>query len=182
MTDKTKNKNAHIDLNRRISELDPGELSHLRACRFCQMRIAARAELEPLHAPARMKSEIMEKLNRPGVKLAAQSCRLSRRLEFFYYSLRVGAAVLCSLTLLSVVSPALPGSLAPSAASSYAESQGFPGEYDFGSGNGQAQDGYLSGRHRAGLGNYLWGAASHFTERLNRFLNLEVLRYDDKEK
>lgn len=182
MADKIKNKNAHIDLNKRISELDPGELSHLRTCRLCQTRIAAQAELEPLHAPARMKSEIIEKLNRPGVKLAAQSCRLSRRLEFFYYSLRVGAAVLCSLTLLSVVSPALPDSLPPAAPSPCAEGQSFFEESGLGAGNGQTPDGYRNRRYRAGLGDYLWGAASHFTEQLNRFLNLEVLRYDDKEK
>ena len=54
-----------------------------------------------LTAPARMKSEILSKLNRPEVQIIAKSNRISKKLELFYFSLRVGTAVLCSLALLS---------------------------------------------------------------------------------
>lgn len=109
MTNKKERKSGHIDPGRPVSSLSREELAHLSSCQFCREQIALQAEKqELLTAPARMKSEILSKLNRPEVQIIAKSNRISKKLELFYFSLRVGTAVLCSLALLSFA-PALPG-------------------------------------------------------------------------
>ena len=101
MTNKKERKSGHIDPGRPVSSLSREELAHLSSCQFCREQIALQAEKqELLTAPARMKSEILSKLNRPEVQIIAKSNRISKKLELFYFSLRVGTAVLCSLALL----------------------------------------------------------------------------------
>lgn len=53
-----------------------------------------------LHAPARMKSEILEQSRKPEVQFAVYKNRFSRRMEFFLYSIRVGFAVSFALYML----------------------------------------------------------------------------------
>ena len=53
-----------------------------------------------LHAPARMKSEILEQSRKPEVQLAVYTNRFTRRIEFLLYSLRVGFAVTFALYML----------------------------------------------------------------------------------
>ena len=109
MTNKKERESGHIDPGRPVSSLSREELAHLSSCQFCREQIALQTEKqELLAAPARMKSEILSKLNRPEVQIIAKSNRISKKLELFYFSLRVGTAVLCSLALLSFA-PALPG-------------------------------------------------------------------------
>ncbi len=97
MTNKKERESGHIDPGRPVSSLSREELAHLSSCQFCREQIALQTEKqELLAAPARMKSEILSKLNRPEVQIIAKSNRISKKLELFYFSLRVGTAVLCA--------------------------------------------------------------------------------------
>lgn len=152
MTDKQERECGHIDPKRPVSSLSRKELAHLSSCRFCRQQMALQAEKqELLAAPARMKSEILSQINRPDVQIIAKSNRLSKKLELFYFSLRVGTAVLCSLALLSFA-PAL---------------------------SGPVQNLKEVRQEEKGT---VWKASSYFTEQINRLLNLEVFKYDKKER
>lgn len=152
MTDKQEREYRHIDPKRSVSSLSRKELAHLSSCRFCRQQIALQAEKqELLAAPARMKAEILSQLNRPEIQIIEKTNRFSKKLELFYFSLRVGTAVLCSLALLSFA-PALPGPV-QSPETVWKENK-------------------IS----------VWEASSNFTEQLNRLLNLEVFKYDKKER
>ena len=84
MTNKKERKSGHIDPGRPVSSLSREELAHLSSCQFCREQIALQAEKqELLTAPARMKSEILSKLNRPEVQIIAKSNRISKKLELF---------------------------------------------------------------------------------------------------
>lgn len=168
MTNKLERECGHIDPKRPVSSLNRKELEHLSSCRFCRQQIALHTEeQELLTAPARMKSEILSRISRPDVQIIAKSNRISKKLELFYFSLRVGTAVLCSLAILSVA-PALqspvqrPAEARPEAVS-YEQQPGSPAR-------------------GAAKGGVVWEASSHFTEQLNRLLNLEVFKYDKEER
>lgn len=61
---------------------------------------ALEAENALLHAPARMKSEIIERSQKPDVQLIVRTQAAAKKLEFFIYSLRVGFAVSFALFML----------------------------------------------------------------------------------
>lgn len=76
-------------------------LSHLSTCRFCQDELAGYVEdHELLKAPSSLKSAVLERAEKLDVKLIAGTNHVSKKLQLFYFSLKVGAAILCSLTLL----------------------------------------------------------------------------------
>lgn len=168
MTNKQEQKSGHIDPRRSVTSLSREELAHLSSCRFCRQQIALQAEeQELLTAPARMKSEILSQLNRPEVQIIAKSNRISKKLELLYFSLRVGIAVLCSLALLSFA-PAFPEPVQPA------------GEIRQEAAQDLNRPDILS---RSGAkGGAVWEVSSYFTEQLNRLLNLEVFKYDKKER
>ena len=119
-----------------------------------------------------MKSEILSKLNRPEVQIIAKSNRISKKLELFYFSLRVGTAVLCSLALLSFA-PALPGTAKrPIELRQEDAKQEEAGRFQ--------RPETLSPKNTAG--GAVWEASSYVTEQINRLLNLEVFKYDKKER
>lgn len=173
MTNKQEREGGHIDPRRPVSSLSRDELAHLSSCSFCRQQFALQAEEhELLPAPSRMKSEILSQLNQPRVQIIAKTNRLSKKLELFYFSLRVGTAVLCSLALLSFA-PALPGPARTPGEIRQENTR--PDE------TGHLNRPGMRSQNSAGNG-VVWEASSHFTEQLNRLLNLEVFKYDKKER
>lgn len=172
MTNKKERESGHIDPRRPVSSLSREEIKHLASCQFCKEQIALQAEKqELLTAPARMKSEILSKLNRPEVQIIAKSNRISKKLELFYFSLRVGTAVLCSLVLLSFA-PALPGTAErPIELRQEDAAQEEAGRFQ-----------RPETRSPKNAGGVVWEASSYVTEQINRLLNLEVFKYDKKER
>lgn len=172
MTNKKERESGHIDPRRPVSSLSRTEKAHLSSCQFCREQIALQAEhQELLAAPARMKSEILSNLNRPEVQIIAKSNRISKKLELFYFSLRVGTAVLCSLVLLSFA-PALPGAAKCSVKLRREDIK-------------QEEAGHFQRPEtlpQKNAGGAVWEASSYVTEQINRLLNLEVFKYDKKER
>lgn len=90
-----------INFHGRISEQ---QLAHLASCPKCSNALAGYVEQqELLKAPPRLKSSIMERSRALDVQIVAGSNHLSAKLQMFYYSLKVAAAVVCSLALLVAV-------------------------------------------------------------------------------
>lgn len=61
-----------------------------------------------LRAPAHMKQEILERSRRVDYQLAVTSRQISRQMQFLFYSLKVGVAVVTALFLLLMVPKELP--------------------------------------------------------------------------
>lgn len=144
--------------------LSDRELKHLAACPWCRDALseAASAPEELLTAPGDLKSSILERSRKLDVQIIAGSNHLSKRLQFFYFSLKVTTAVLCSLSLLF---------LAPNLAENSARRAAKELE------NGRY--GQLSEQH--------WEYYNHIdrlTGQLHQLsnFNLEVFRYDKKER
>ena len=94
-----------------------------------------------------------------------------KKLELFYFSLRVGTAVLCSLALLSFA-PALPGATErPIEIRQEDVKREEDGRFQ--------RPGTPSPKNAGGA---VWEASSYVTEQINRLLNLEVFKYDKKER
>lgn len=143
--------------------LSDRELKHLAVCPWCREALSeAAAGKELLTAPRDLKSSILERSRKLDVQIIAGSNQLSKKLQFFYFSLKVGAAVLCSLSLLF---------LAPNLAESSAR---------------RAAD-ELTGDHYGQLSEQHWEYYKHIEQltgqlhQLSNF-NLEVFRYDKKER
>ncbi|MFQ9664347.1 MAG: hypothetical protein ACLRXA_20720 [Clostridium sp.] len=97
-------KQQHINPEYFKTGLSPEEYSHLAACPFCCEQFADYIENQELiTAPAHLKSSIMERSRDLDVLIVAGSNHLSKRLQLFYFSLKVGAAVLCALTMLTIL-------------------------------------------------------------------------------
>lgn len=71
-----------------------------------------------IKAPAHMKQEILERSQRVDYQLAVTSRKVSKQMQLFFYSLKVGAAVVTALFLLFTVPKELPQTepMAPSEA------------------------------------------------------------------
>lgn len=81
--------------------LTPEESAHLAGCHFCREQFADFIEKQELiTAPAHLKSFILERSRDLDIQLVAGTNHLSKRLQLFYFSLKVGAAVLGSLSML----------------------------------------------------------------------------------
>ena len=86
-------KQQHINPEYFKTGLSPEEYSHLAACPFCCEQFADYIENQELiTAPAHLKSSIMERSRDLDVQIVAGSNHLSKRLQLFYFSLKVGAA------------------------------------------------------------------------------------------
>lgn len=144
--------------------LSDRELKHLAVCPWCQNALseAAAARTELLTAPRDLKSSILERSRKLDVQIIAGSNHLSKKLQFFYFSLKVGTAVLCSLSLLFLA----PNLAEDSARRAAREMTG-------------SRYGQLSEQH--------WEYYKHIEQltgqlhQLSNF-NLEVFRYDKKER
>lgn len=95
------NRAQHIPKENLRGTLTPAALSHLFACRFCQDELAGYVEEhELIKAPCDLKGSILKRAEKLDVRLIAGTNHASKKLQLFYFSLKVGTAVLCSLTLL----------------------------------------------------------------------------------
>lgn len=87
-------------------------------------KLICRVETEGLiTAPAHMKQEILERSRRMDVQLVVQSRRLSKKMQLFFYSLKVGAAVAMALFMLFLVPKELPRAELDTAAAWVSEQQ-----------------------------------------------------------
>ena len=57
-------------------------------------------ENDMIKAPAQMKEEIIKMSKSPVIRIAVESKRVSKKVQFFWYSLKISAAVAIALTLL----------------------------------------------------------------------------------
>ena len=72
-------------------------------------QLIRRVEAEGLiKAPAHMKQEILERSERIDYQLAVTTRKVSRQMQLFFYSLKVGAAVVTALFLLFMVPKEIP--------------------------------------------------------------------------
>lgn len=166
--DKTTGKNElsqrpeHISLSMLEQGMTDQMMEHIGKCSYCADLFAEYVEKNTMvSAPRDLKENIMAKSRNLDVRVIAASNQLSKRLQLFYYSLKVGAAVLCVLTLLTVT-PGLASHLRPAALS-------------------------FERLERLEQGRISWSFyenAEQLTERLNQFsiFNLEVNKNDKKEK
>lgn len=93
----------HIEKMRYKGRLSEKELVHLSGCRHCQEAFADYVEqYEVLPAPRHLKASVLERSRRPDIQIIAGSNQISKKLQMFYFSLKVGAAVLCALSLLTI--------------------------------------------------------------------------------
>ena len=61
-----------------------------------------------IQAPAHMRQEILERSKRMDYQLVVTTKKVSRQMQLFFYSLKVGAAVVTALFLLFMVPKELP--------------------------------------------------------------------------
>ena len=61
-----------------------------------------------LQAPVHMKQEILERSRRPDYQMTVQTRKISRNMQLFFYSLKVGTAVAAALIMLFMVPRELP--------------------------------------------------------------------------
>ena len=61
-----------------------------------------------IKAPAHMKQEILERSRRMDYQMAVTTRKVSKQMQLFFYSLKVGAAVVTALFLLFMVPKELP--------------------------------------------------------------------------
>lgn len=72
-------------------------------------RLIRQVEAEGLiQAPAHMKQEILERSARMDYQIAVTTRKVSKQMQLFFYSLKVGAAVVTALFLLFMVPKELP--------------------------------------------------------------------------
>lgn len=151
----------HIDPERFKSELTLEECLHLANCPFCREQFADYIEkMEMIKAPRHLKSSTLERSRDLDIQIVAGSNQLSKRLQLFYFSLKVGAAVLCALTMLTIL-PGLSGEIAA------------------------RQD--AAARQSKSLTEKQWkyyDTVNYFTEQLGRLsnINMEVFKNDKEER
>lgn len=93
----------HTDPQQFHKNLSEEDIKHISNCRFCREQLAEYiGERELVSAPRDFKNSVMEQSRRLDVKLIAGTNHVSKRLQLFYFTLKVGAAVLCVLTMLTV--------------------------------------------------------------------------------
>lgn len=75
-------------------------LKHIGSCSYCADQFAAFLEEDLMKPPAYLREEILERSRKPDIRVVKTVYQTSRRMRFFLYSLKVGAAVAVSLFLL----------------------------------------------------------------------------------
>lgn len=153
---------AHISMDMLEQGITAQMMEHIGSCSYCADLFAEHVEKNNLvSAPRDLKENIMAQSRNLDVRVIAASNQISKRLQLFYYSLKVGAAVLCVLTLLTVT-PNLAGHLSPPA-----------GMYE-----------KLNHISQKQIDWSFYENAEQLTERMHQFsiFNLEVNKNDKKEK
>lgn len=76
-------------------------MEHISKCEYCASAFAAVAEeMMLMTAPTNLKSRILHQAETLPVQLQVKQHILSKRMQLMLYSLKIGAAVLCSIMLL----------------------------------------------------------------------------------
>lgn len=103
-------KQTHIDMARTREtsmRLTLEDLEHLASCDFCMEQFADYMEdQELLAAPRYLKEDILKRSQQFEVQIIAKSNQASKKLELFYYALKVGFAAVFAIAFL-VIAPSL---------------------------------------------------------------------------
>lgn len=92
----------HVNLHLLTAE----DLRHLASCDCCAEQLADCLEDHGLlHAPKNMKAEILNKSRQFDIQIVAKSNHASKKMELFYYTLKVGLAAAFAIVVL-VLTPA----------------------------------------------------------------------------
>lgn len=75
-------------------------LEHICSCDYCSEQFAISMSDIVIEAPKNMKKNILMATMRPEVQLAIKIKKTSKRMELFFYSLKVGAATIVALLIL----------------------------------------------------------------------------------
>lgn len=118
------NKQTHVNFEQ---PLTMKELEHLVSCDFCVEQFADYIEEQELiRAPRYLQEEILKRSQQFEVQIVAKSNQASKKLQLFYYSLKVGFAAVFALAFL-MAAPALASptfhSRIPTAASQHSQEQ-----------------------------------------------------------
>lgn len=113
-------KQTHINLTQSREPsvgLTMEDLEHLASCDFCVEQFADYIEnQEFLAAPRYLKEDILKRSQQFEVQIVAKSNQASKKLELFYYTLKVGFAAAFAIAFLviapSLTSPAFPTTIA----------------------------------------------------------------------
>lgn len=113
-------KQTHINLTQSREPsvgLTMEDLEHLVSCDFCVEQFADYIEAqELLAAPRYLKEDILKRSHQFEVQIVAKSNQVSKKLELFYYTLKVGFAAVFAIAFLaiapSLTSPAFPTPIA----------------------------------------------------------------------
>ena len=105
-------KQTHINFTQDFTapvNLDVSDLEHLASCDYCMEQFADYIEeQELLSAPRYLKEDILKKSRQLDVQIVAKSNQASKKLELFYYALKVGFATVFALVFL-IMAPSLAG-------------------------------------------------------------------------
>ena len=77
-----------------------GFLEHISSCDSCADRFAASLSEDLITAPKDMKSNILKASIRSEISLVVHAKRMSKQMQLFLYSLKVGTATVLALLLL----------------------------------------------------------------------------------
>jgi anti-sigma factor RsiW len=102
------NEHNHIDEKAltafRLNQLSAKEtealLEHICSCDFCSGLFADSMKEDLVRAPRDLKDKLMRTIERPEVQLAKHAREVSKRMQLFLYSLKVGTAMAGALLLL----------------------------------------------------------------------------------
>lgn len=75
-------------------------LEHICSCDYCSDQFANCMEDELITAPIDMKENILKAVKRPDVVLSVKAKEMSKRMQLFIYSLKVGTAMVGALFIL----------------------------------------------------------------------------------
>lgn len=97
----------HIDLKQDTCQnMTLPDLEHIASCDYCAEQFADYVEQqELLTAPKHMQDSIMTRSKQLDIQVIAKSNRASKKLQLFYYSLKVGFATAFALGMLFSMSP-----------------------------------------------------------------------------
>lgn len=101
--DNTGPQNLHLTSEDLHGELTREQWAHIAACTRCAELLAQDMETRPLLSPPKnFQESVIMRSRQADVVMISKTNQISKRLQLFYYSLKVGFAVACALFLLAV--------------------------------------------------------------------------------
>lgn len=102
------NDKKHIDKNDYIlfqkNQMNRNEteefLKHISSCDFCADQFATLMSEDIIMAPRDMKENLIRATRRPEVQIARRANETTKKMQLFWYSVKVGTATVCALLLL----------------------------------------------------------------------------------